>query len=139
MTSVAQKFKIIDDRRTTAITASTNGSSVDARGMVDPKFVLVGVTVDQTTDETYDVKIQGRAKSTDEWADIAGLAFTQQDTSTSYSEQLPTAANAPGVVIPRYIRVVHTLAGTTPSFAGYVGVYYSRPKLGAQIDHGSVS
>lgn len=119
---VPRKGVIIDDRRTTplAAAATTNGAAVDLRGRTNVSFTLVGVTVDQTTDETYDVSIQGRQSPSDEWVAIPSLVFTQQDTAVAYGETLPTAATRDGIRLPRYVRVVHVIGGTTPSFAGYV-------------------
>jgi hypothetical protein len=127
-----RKSKIIDDRRTTALAAAatTNGASVDTRGMTQISFSYVGVTVDQTTDETYNCKIQGRSHPDDAWVDIPSLAFTEQDTLTSYGQLLPTAATRDGIRTPRFIRVVHVIAGTTPSFAGYVEMTFDRDHTG---------
>jgi len=133
-----RKHKKIHDC-STAITASANGEAVDIRGMENIKFSFVGTTVDQTTDETYDCKIQTRNSPLDGWVDVDGCTFTQQDTNTSFGEQKPADSDAPGVVLQRYIRSVITIAGTTPSFAGYVGMSYERPALGPVVDHGAVT
>ncbi len=134
-----RKNKVVDDRRTTAITASANGTAFDMRGMENVALTLHGVTVDQTTDETYDCKLQCRANSSMPWTDVPSMAFTQQDTNTSYNETLPTAATKDGINLMRWGRIVHTLAGTTPSFAGYVSLSYTNPKGGRQVNHGAIS
>lgn len=134
-----RKSKIVDDRRTTAITASANGDAFDMRGMEYVAIHLHGITVDQATDETYDCKLQHRHKSGDPWTDVPSMAFTQQDTLTAYNETMPTAATKDGISLMRWGRIVHTLAGTTPSFAGYVEMSYERTKSGPQVDHGSIS
>lgn len=113
-------------------TANENGSAVDVRGVENAKFYASFGTVSGT----WDLKIQGRHTSSDAWTDIPGLTFTQVTGATT--EQLPTAANAPGVVLPRYIRYVltETSAG---SAVVEIGMFYERPRIGKQVDHGSVS
>jgi len=127
-----RKSVVIDDRRVTALAAAatTNGTAVDTRGMKNISITLHGVTVDQTTDETYNHKIQGRESPDHPWADVPSMAFTEQDTLTSYNETLPTASTRDGIRFPRFIRTVHTIAGTTPSFAGFTVMSFDRDAPG---------
>lgn len=114
--SVLTKQKDLDEYAAEAVAAGAfNGDSVEIpRGAKNVKFVLDGTLFDRTTgDETYTFKVQGRNKSTDGWHDISGCGFTTVAATTA-SEQVPSAANAPGVVFPRFVRVVLTSVGTTP-------------------------
>lgn len=115
---------------------SIAGSAIDARGIVDPQFVLVNA---DNAGGTLDCKIQGRHSSSDSWYDIPGLTFTQQAAGADLNEAIPTAANAPGVNLPRYIRALVTLAAGVTSLDVKVLCNYRRPAIGAQVDHGAVT
>lgn len=118
-----------------AITASENGEAIDARGIENASFALELTTLDNTTgNETYDAKIQGRAGPDGTWTDIPGLTFTQVTGATSGGSMVPTAANAPGVKLPRFLRVAMTLGGTTPIATGRVVMYADRNIQGKQYE-----
>lgn len=125
----------------TAITASENSAAfVLPRGARNVKFSKVDTLNDRTTaNETYDAKIQTRRTSADSWEDVAGCAFAQVAATTG-SEQVPSATNAPGVVLKNQVRVALTLAGNTPISTGYVDVSYDAPYgPGKQVSHGAIS
>ncbi len=114
--SVVRKTKLLDTYAAEAVEAGVfTGSSIELpRGAENVKFSLDGTLFDRgTANETYTFKIQGRNSSSEGWQDIAGAAFTTVSATTA-SEQVPTAANAPGVVIPRFVRVHLTTVGTSP-------------------------
>lgn len=119
-----------------SVTGDIAGAAVDARGVEDPQFVLVNA---DNTGGTLDARIQGRHSSTDEWYDIPGLTFTQQADGADLNEALPTAANAPGLRLPRYIRGVVTIPVGVSSLDAKILMNYRRSRIGKQVDHGSVS
>lgn len=82
---------------------------LDYEGMLTVSQV-VG-TVSGTT-PTLDGKLQGSANGSSGWADITGATFTQV-TATGAAQTIAVSASE----VPRYIRYVGTIAGTSPSFA----------------------
>lgn len=106
-------------------TASRNSTPVEVpRGAENIQFVLEGVLFDRTTaNETYDYKIQHAPTSDGSFVDVPGCTFTQI-AAVSGGQQLPTSANAPGLVLQRFVRVVATYAGTTPIATANVRMVY---------------
>lgn len=118
-------------------TATTiNGSAVDTTGMEDVSFLLVNA---DNAGGTLDCKIQGRMSPSDEWYDIPSLTFTQQADGADLNELLPTAATREGIVIPRYVRAVVTLAAGVSSLDVDVYMQYARPRRGPVVDHSVIS
>lgn len=138
--SVAKKQKTLVEYAAAAQAAGTfAGASVEVpRGASNIKFSLDGELFDRTTgDETYTYKIQTRAKSSDGWQDVAGAAFTTI-AAVSGSQQVPSPANAPGVVIQRYIRTHLTTVGNTPINTSKIVMLYDLdvgPGLDANINY----
>ena len=95
------------------------------------------------SDEDYLFEMQGRSNPAYGWADIPSILFTQQTnltTDTTVSERKPTAANLPGLVVPRYVRSKVLTAGTGPQIQGAMRLEYSAPRgPGKQVDHGAIS
>lgn len=95
-----------------AETATANGTAVDnGAATTNGGVAQIHLTVmSGTSTPTLTAKIQ---HSTDNstWADLAGGAFTAL---TALGSQRQTIAA--GVTVNRYLRVVFTIAGTTPSF-----------------------
>jgi len=100
-------------------TAAANGAAVDCRGFERAMVILHVGAHDRTTgDETLDVKIQESSDNAaaDAFADVAGAAFAQ------IAAQVIDATKGNSFVMnidltkrERYLRVVGTPAGTTPS------------------------
>jgi hypothetical protein len=137
------KRKTIDTYAAEAVAAGDfNGPSVEVpRGAQNICFKVEGITADRTTgNETYDIDIQGRQSPDGAWVDIPGLSFTQIATASPAGEQLPTAANAGNLAIPRYVRAQMTSAGTTPILTCGVYMEYMAPRgPGKVVDHGALS
>lgn len=136
------KSKLLDTYSAEAVAAGTfDGDAVFVpRGAQNIRFYLDGILFDRTTgDETYTFKIQGRMRSSDSWVDIPSCGFTTIS-ATNGSEIVPSASNAPGVILPRFIRVRLTSVGTTPIATAKIWMLYDMPRgAGRQVSHGAVS
>jgi hypothetical protein len=107
-------------------TAGANGAGVDCQGFERALVILHIGAHDRTTgDETLDVKVQESSDngSVDAFADVAGAAFAQiagqaidATKGNSYVMNINLAKRE------RYLRIVGTPAGTTPSTAYSVQV-----------------
>lgn len=93
-----------------AVTATTTGTTAfDLRPYDgDIRILLNANTVGGTT-PTLDVKIQDSEDGTT-WTD-SGVAFTQVTSGASFQVKVATAEQ-----FKRYIRVIDTVGGTSPSF-----------------------
>ena len=122
-------------------TASTTGVAFNPRSVREYTCVIGVESLDETTgDETYDIAIQGRQSPDGAWVTIPGLSFTQIATASPAGEQLPTAANAGNLAIPRFVRAQMVSAGTTPILTATIVMEYSAPRgPGPVVDHGAVS
>ena len=120
------------------------GAAVEIpRGAV-VKSVHLDVTLGgDNSDEDYLFEMQGRSGPDRSWADIPSILFTQQTnltTDTAVSERMPSAANLPGLIVPRYVRSKVLTAGTNPEITGGMYVEYTVPNgPGKPVDHGVVS
>ena len=94
-----------------AITASANGASFDTRPYGGEVRLALSSTAGTGTTPTLDVKIQHSDDGTT-WID-SGVAFTRVTNAASAFEVLAVTAEK----FKRYIRVVDTVGGTTPSFS----------------------
>jgi hypothetical protein len=134
----ALKTKTIDSWAAEAIAAGTvYGSAVEVpRGACNISFSSELTLLDRSTaDETYTVKVQHRNDPSHSWVDVPGLTFTTVSATTGY-EQLPTAANAPGVRLKKYVRGAMTTVGTTPIATGTLRMAYTNRGPGKVADHG---
>ena len=145
--NMARKSKVIANLAAEALTVGMEyGAAVEVpRGAQNISFSLEMSVLDETSgDEDYTFGIQGRDSPDHAWVPIPGLLFTQVVgdigvDETAY-EQLPTAANAPGVRVPRFVRWSSLAAGTTPVATGFIRMLYSAPRgPGIVVDHGVVS
>lgn len=93
-----------------ARTASGNGTGVDLQNYVGDVMALVHSGAGTGTTPTLDAKIQDSADDSS-YADVTGLTFTQITTTASL-QTLKIDSRA----VRRYVRVVFTIGGTTPSF-----------------------
>ena len=141
--NMARKSKVIDSWAAEAMAAGTfNGESVEVpRGAQNISFSQELTLLDVGTgDEDYQLFVEGRDDPSHSWVRIPGLAFTLVDGTagaTSAYEQLPTAANAPGVRVPRYVRGSMVTVGTTPITTGTLRMQYSAPRgPGKVVDNG---
>lgn len=104
---------------TTGVTTDGAGASVDCVDVVGNVLTAVQVVGVRTgTSPTLNGKMQTSTDGTT-WTDITGGAFTQVTTS-SQSEAIPVKPTA------RYVRVTHTVGGTSPVFPTTVTVIGAR-------------
>ena len=113
MRSVYDAIKALFTFRPNALTATANGTAVDALGYNSLAAALEVGTVSGTS-PTLDVKLQESDTSGGTYTDISGAAFTQV-TASNNSQIL--RVEGLGTSRKRFIRAVATIAGTTPSFA----------------------
>jgi hypothetical protein len=103
---------LISMHPTAARTATGNGAvAPDLRDIEGEIAILLDSAAGTGTTPTLDVKIQDSADGSTGWTDIAGATFTQV---VAVASQQKLVLNKDAV--RRYIRIVHTIAGTTPSF-----------------------
>lgn len=94
-----------------AVTASGNGSGIDLKGYI-AAMLTFNSAVGSGTAPTLDIKVQDSADNSS-FADVSGYTLTQV-----------TGAAGNGVqnlfidprLVRRYVRVVKTVGGTSPSF-----------------------
>lgn len=106
----------------TALTATGNGAEIDLAkyihvGNREVKAFAVAIPTGAETDETWDGKLQESVTTVDtDFTDITGATFTQvAKEATAAFEEIHA------VVKKRYLRIVSTLAGTTPAFTVAAG------------------
>jgi hypothetical protein len=91
-----------------AKTASADGTGVDTAGFHSAAMLVAAGDIDTTTgDETYAFKVQDSADNST-FADVSGATTTITADNTAKMVAVPEGH-------ARYLRVVATLAGTTPS------------------------
>lgn len=104
-----QKTTAISLAAAAAITATGNGTGVDISGYTGIAKFILDASATGGAGQTLDVKIQ-HSNDNSSWAD-AGIAFAQvTNTSASFQSQ---NVNVDG--LRKYIRVVDTLAGSSPT------------------------
>lgn len=97
-------------------TSTTNGTGVDLSQYDGQVAVLLDSAAGTGTSPTSNVKIQDSADNSS-FADVAGLAFTQVTTTASRQKLVFDTRD-----VRRYVRVVNTVGGTTPSFVQSVAI-----------------
>lgn len=96
-------------------TATSSGVDSWAQGRSQALVLLLSIGARSGTTPTLDVKLQ-HSDDDSSYSDVAGAAFAQK-TNTGFAEL--TARN-----FKRYVRVVATIAGTTPSFTfAVIGIF----------------
>jgi hypothetical protein len=90
-------------------TATANGSGIDLNETDGLAFGMINVGTVSGTAPTCDVKVQ-ESSDNSSFTDISGATFTQ--VTASNKTQLITFKRT-----KRYVRLVATIAGTSPSFA----------------------
>lgn len=96
-------------------TTSGNGSAVDLQGYVNDDHFEMAATLDvgtiTGTQGTFAVKVQESTTTTSgDFSDISGASFTGVTTTTG-GETIFFKTNK------RYVRLVETLGGTSPSYS----------------------
>lgn len=109
------------------ITASANGSAVDTKGYNDGMVQILAGTIDlSSANETYAFSVEHSDDGSTGWTAVSGLTNTV--TANNQAKEIRLAEL--NVVTKRYLRVVATLAGTTPSFAGACAIVLGNPVQG---------
>lgn len=112
MKSVYDAIKFVVSLVPAVRTASADGTGVDTLGYTSAVAIIQAGDIDLTTgDETYSFKVQDSADNSS-FADVASLSAT---TVTADDQTKLIRVEGLGTSVRRYIRVVATLAGTTPS------------------------
>lgn len=106
-------------------TASENGSTVDTQGYHDAMAVLEVGAVSGTS-PTLDVKLQ-ESDDDSTWSDVSGYTFTQ--VTATDSSQVLRIENL-NTTRSRYLRLVATIAGTSPSFDSCAVILLGEPESG---------
>jgi len=92
-------------------TANANGTGVDTQGYSNGKVVISAGDIDLTTgDETYTFSVEDSADNSS-FAAVSGLTTTVTADNQTKNIRLSNL----NLTLRRYIRVVLTVAGTTPS------------------------
>lgn len=114
MSKIYDNVAVIASLVPATITATTNGAGVDTFGYNDGMFVVAAGAIDLTsTNETYAFKVQD-SDDNSTFTDVSGLTTTIS--ANNQIKEIPLREL--NLTLRRYVRVVATLAGTTPSFAG---------------------
>lgn len=121
MRSVYDNIKSLFTLRPQAITANTNGGSVDALGYNSAALALEVGAVSGTS-PTLDVKLQESADNS-AWSDVTGTTFTQV---TAANNSQIMRVEGLGTSRKRYLRVVATVGGTSPNFTAAVNILLGR-------------
>ena len=99
----------------TSGTSAHNGAAVDTQGF-DSAMIILETGAKSGTTPTLDVKIQECATSDGSFADISGAAFTQIGDTADQSKTMSLDLKGKVGSRKRYIRVIATPGGTTPTY-----------------------
>jgi len=102
---------------TAAITATGNGTGVDLKDYVGTAAIILDSTVGTGTTPTSNTKIQD-SDDNSTFADVSGAAFAQVTNAGASQQRIALNVDS----VRRYIRVVDTLTGTSPSFTRSVNL-----------------
>ena len=106
------------------ITSTTNGSAVDTKGYTDGMVQILAGTIDVSSgNETYAFSVEQSDDGSTGWTAVSGLTNTV--TANNQAKEIRLAEL--NVALKRYLRVVATLGGTTPSFAGACAIVLGNP------------
>lgn len=114
MDSLYDNVKVLASLVPATRTASANGTGVDTLGYNDAVAVILAGDIDlASTDETYAFKVQ-HSDDNSTFTDVTGATTT---VTADNDVKLIRVSNL-NTTIKRYVRVVATLGGTTPSWPG---------------------
>ena len=128
MRSVYDAIKVLASLVPATRTASADGAAVDTKGYNSAMAVILAGDIDlANTDETYAFKVQECATSGGTYTDVTGATAAV----TADNNVKVIRVEGLGTSRMRYLRIVATLGGTTPSWPGSVvfclGNAYSEP------------
>ena len=141
MATIAGKYKLLSSQA--AISADTTETTLgdsgwfDMRGVEDLRVAFQSTlnTGFSTGSAFFTGEIWG--KHTD--GGTAFLVGTTAELVVNVAQVLGNDSGGGDIVWPRYLQIRWNETGTMTSFTGTAYAYFNRPKLGAQINHGSVS
>lgn len=110
MSAELKGIKIVSLAAAAAVAANGNGAAVDLLTYDGQIFLQLNAGATVGADNTLDVKIQHSADGSTNWTD-SGVAFSQVNHSAGSVQTIVASAEQ----FHRFIRVVDTVAGTTPS------------------------
>jgi O-glycosyl hydrolase len=116
---------IISLRAAAALSATDNGAAVDVSKFTGNGYVVLNSSATGAADNTSNVKIQHSDDGATGWADT-GVAFAQVTNVAASFQSLFVSLDQ----FKKYVRVVNTLAGTTPTVTAAVSM------VGTQITQG---
>lgn len=99
-------------------TATVNGSAIDVKDF-DKRIGFILSSAIMTAGDTLDVKIQQSTDGSTGWTDVTGATFTQVTAAADAFETIFVDTEA----TQRYLRVVGTIAGASPSVAFCVSLF----------------
>jgi hypothetical protein len=105
------KLQLTAFHPTAARTATGNGTAVDVQTLDGDLFLVLDSAAGTGTTPTLDVKIQSSDTSGGTYTDITGATFTQV-TGTASQQAITISKDE----ARRWIRIVYTVGGSTPSF-----------------------
>lgn len=105
------KLQLTAFHPTAARTATGNGTGIDVQQLDGDLFLILDSAAGTGTTPTLDIKLQSSDTSGGTYTDIPGATFTQ--VTTTASQQAITISKDEA---HRWIRVVYTVGGSTPSF-----------------------
>jgi hypothetical protein len=105
------KLQLTNLHATTARTATGNGTAVDLQARDGDLYLILDSAAGTGTTPTLDIKIQSSDTSGGTYADITGATFTQV-TGTASQQTITISKDE----ARRWVRIVYTISGTTPSF-----------------------
>jgi hypothetical protein len=94
-------------------TGANNGSAVDLKPYAGKAKLVLNANATEAADNTLNVKVQDSANGTDDWQDVTGWAFAQVTNAAASLQVKEVDIDK----CRRYIRVVRTVAGSTPQAA----------------------
>lgn len=114
MHSVYDEIKVLASLVPATRTASANGTGVDTLGYQSAQAVILAGDIDTASgDETYSFKVQ-ESSDNSSFSDVSGATTTV----TADNDVKVIRIDGLGTSRLRYLRIVATLAGTTPSWPG---------------------
>lgn len=124
-----------------AVTAATNGASVDTAGYGEAVVVVSnGAATGSPSSYTFNAKVQESATGAGSWTDVAGAAIVQVIADNMTGEI--AIERAKSAASKRYIRVVATPAltgGSTPTLPISAIVLLGRPERGSVGNSGTAN
>jgi len=109
----ARKFQVKALLPPAARTATANGTGLDIKDFLGGGTVVLHSAAGGGTTPTMNVKLQDSADNST-FADVSGKTFTEvDDTAGGSLQEMEVDLDS----LRRYIRLVVTIAGTSPSFA----------------------